>query len=686
MRHTIRSSFLIALMLAGCGGSTPGDQASSTVRGQTTAAPQAVTVSDYQPIVQQLYVAYFGRPADPGGLTNFETQLNTSKASTDIQALNNAYSSDTTIQALVNGFGNSDESKSLYPGDTTSFITAIYWNVLNRAPDADGLNFWVNAVDKNGLTRANASFSIMAGALANQTTQGQADAMLVNKRIQAATAFTAALSTPQLLNAYKGNTAASIARDMLVGISATSDAAAIQTAVNQAVALLLKAANPPSSSEFPAASSSATLTMSCPDGANYQCSGNTVVQTENGVALTSSGVQVLGRSASDLLTPNPTRTGAFGLAASSAGMAEVRLGKDTSGTVSTVALLLKDLGLMWDGKTERPQIIETFRTTQGRTQLGTNGALVFSTLPLRTDLTFYNFATAGVLATQANYANNAYFPRTDLASRCEPAVTSCPTTESDGIRFVPGHWIASDGQNPDATSATRLHEDGDIHAGNGFPNADGTATYLPGGNGFGVPFPGAKGYREIFNWGLHYTNLATWVTQDTVQMGDWGATSDEHNKGRRGLVTFGQVSESASIPQTGTATYSGIFYGWDGSSSPTVDPTVFRGVATITVDFATRRVSVSLANAVTHNAAATHVTTPSYIAAAMGGAGTNIAGYFTGSVSSGAFTGGMSGRFFGPAVSTGTSGTGPEEIGGAMTLRNASTGATMLGGFIARKL
>ncbi|HJV84324.1 MAG TPA: DUF4214 domain-containing protein [Noviherbaspirillum sp.] len=686
MRYAIGGSFLVALLLAGCGGDSPGDLTSSTLKGQTTSVPQAVTVSDYQPIVQQLYVAYFGRPADPGGLTNFAAQLNTLQASTDIQALNTAYGSNTTVQALVNGFGNSDESKSLYPGDTTTFITSIYWNVLHRAPDTEGLNFWINAVDKGGLTRANASFSIMAGALANKTTQGLADGMLINKRIQAATTFTSALSTPDLVNVYKGDNAAAIARDMLAGISASSDAASIQAAVTQAIALLRQAASAPAASEIPAPPAAATLTMSCPDGANTLCSGNSVVRTENGVALTSSGVQVLGHSTSDLLTPNPTKTGAYGLAASSAGMAEVRLAKDTAGTVSTVALLLKDLGLMWDGKTERPQIIETFQKTQGRVQLGTNGAVTVSALPASTDLSFYNYATAGVAATQGNYANNAYFPRTGNPPRCDASITSCPTTESDGIHFVAGHWQSSDGKNPDATSATRLHEDGDIHAGNGLPNADGSPTYLPGGNGFGVPFPGAKGYRQIFNWGLHYANLATWITQDTVQMADWGATTDEHNKNRRGLMTFGQVSEMASVPQSGTATYSGIVYGWDGSSSATVDPTVFRGIATITVDFATRRVNVAFANAVTYNSTGARIDTPSYVAAAMGGAGTNVANYFTASVNIGAFTGGLSGRFFGPAVTGGTTGTGPEEIGGAFTLRNTATGATMLGGFIARKL
>lgn len=685
MRYSLGGSLLIALALAGCGGGTPGEQASSTLKGQTVTVPQAVVVSDYNTVVQELYIAYFGRPADPTGLANFTAQLNNAQLPTDIQSLNAAYSANPTIRALIDGFGNSDESKVLYPGDTTSFITAIYRNVLNRAPDAAGLNFWVTAVDKNGLTRANASVSIMAGALTNQTAQGQIDAMLINRRVAAANNFTSVLTTPDLVNAYKGNTAAGIARDMLAAITGTSDAAAIQSAVNLTMYQLAKAVTAPTTADMPTpVAATSPMTMSCVDGASFQCSGDTVLRTENSVALTSSGVQVHGRSTSDLLVPNPIMTGAFGLAASSVGVAEVRLAKASSGVVTSAALLLKDLGLSWDGKVERPQIIETFRTTQGRTQLGTNGALASSALPPSSDLTFYNYATAGTAATQANYANNAYFPRTGNPSRCVASVASCPTDESAGVQYSAGDWRTG-GREPDVTRASRLHEDGDIHAGDGVPTSSGATTLLPGATGPGVPFPGAKGYRQIFNWGLQYANLATWLTQDTVQMVDWGAAGgDEHNKNRRGLVAFGEVTDTASVPATGTATYSGIVYGWQAGSA-TVDPSVFRGTATITVDFATRRVNLSFTHTATYDAAEAYVSIPSYVPAAIGQTGTTATNYFTASLTTAAFSGGLSGRFFGPVLSNGTGGVGPAEIGGALTLTNTSTGATTLGGFIGRK-
>ncbi|WP_168798625.1 DUF4214 domain-containing protein [Herbaspirillum sp. ST 5-3] len=655
---------------------------SSAFKAETVAVPKAVVADDYQPIVQELYIAYFGRPADPQGLANFAAQLVSTQVSTDIQQLDATYSSNPTIRTLVDSFGNSDESKALYTGDTTSFVTSIYRNILSRTPDAEGLNFWVTAIDNGTLTRAHAAFSMMAGALANQTTQGQIDAALVNRRVQAASSFTSALTTPELKTAYQGNTAAAIARDMLATITNTSDASAIQSGISLTLPLLTQAATAPTAGELPAAVPAATLTMSCIDGPSVQCSGDTVLRTENGVALTGSGVQAHGRSTSDLAVPNLTMTGAFGLAAATAGMAEVRLTKDVSGTVSTTALLLKDLGLSWDGNTERPPIIETFRTAQGHVQLGSNGALASIALPPSTDLSFYNYATTGTAATQANYANNAYFPRTD-PSRCSPGTVPCPTVETAGVRFTAGDW-KSGGNNPDMTNATRLHEDGDIHAGNGVPNADGSATLLPGATGTGVPFPGAKGYREIFNWGLRYANLSTWLTQDTVQMGDWGAIGDEHNKNRRGVVAFGAVTDPAIIPASGSATYSGLVYGWEGGSN-TLDPDVFRGVATITVDFATRRVNISFTKTATYDSANAYVAIPSYVAAAMGTTGTNVANYFKAGVTTTAFTGGLSGRFFGPLVSTGTSGVGPAEIGGALTLTSASTSAAMIGGFIGWK-
>jgi hypothetical protein len=227
---------LMALALTACGG---GGADSAPKSERLLAGSTAVVPADYPTAVQQLYVAYFGRPADGGGLSNFVAQLNALGAPSDIQALTQAYYDNASVRALVDSFGASDESKALYSGDTTSFVNAIYANLLNRTPDDEGRNFWVNAIDHNGLQRGNAALTIMAGALVNTTAQGQLDAIAINNKISVATSFTTAVS----LDTYRGNDAAALARSMLSSVNSTTNITAFQTTVASTIQAIATAAN-----------------------------------------------------------------------------------------------------------------------------------------------------------------------------------------------------------------------------------------------------------------------------------------------------------------------------------------------------------------------------------------------------------------------------------------------------------
>lgn len=440
----------------------------------------------------------------------------------------------------------------------------------------------------------------------------------------------------------------------------------------------LPTGNPPADVPSPAPVT-ASMTMSCLEGAGYQCSGDEIIRRDNGVALTRSGVQVYGRSTSDLVKPIADPTLAFGLAQASGGTAEFRLGKDANGVVSKPALLLKNLGLSWDGTTERPQIVDTFDPTQGRVEIDGSGLIRSLALPDSADIRFYDyrsFPDKPPAGTQAHYANNRYFPRDPSnPPRCANP-TEC-TIETKGIQFKAGNWN-SGGRTPHFSTAVRLHGEGDIHAGNSDkPDANGNPTWHDGGTGFGVPFPGSKGYRGFDNWSYTYGNLGAWVTQDTVLIHEWGG-SDEHTKMRRGIVAFGDVTTPSDVPTTGSASYSGIAYGWHASNS-IEDPSVFWGAATVTVNFATREVIVKVDNAETYSEPATAVPAASFKATTkMGAAGESVANYLTGPVDNGIVKGGISGRYFGPVNGA------PAEIGGAFTL-SASSGQTVIGGFIARK-
>jgi hypothetical protein len=435
----------------------------------------------------------------------------------------------------------------------------------------------------------------------------------------------------------------------------------------QSFSITVAAAPPP-----PAGS----MTMACADGADWQCSGDVIIGTNNGVALTRSGVQVYGRSTSDLQPVNPNVSDATGLAPASGGVAEMRVRKDANAAANSVAVLLSNFSILWDGRSERPTIIETFNPTAGRVSLNSSGALSHAALPPSSDLGYYDYALRGTEATRANYANNRYFPRS-APPRCDPGW--CASAETSGAQFGAGSWRAG-GTDADTALALRYHEDGDIHAGNGLPDANGNPTWLPGGNGFGVPVPGSKGYRTLLLRSYRYANLAGWTTQDTHNIVEWGGVN-EHNKNRKGYVAFGDTTDPVLVPAGGSASYSGVAHGRYAPNG-TADSVEFVATVTLSVNLGTRAVAVTLQGAVRDDGSGTAVPANFSASTTLGGAGN--ANYFSGSASGGSLSGGLGGRLFGP-VAAGGSGTAPAEIGGAFALTNAGTGAIAIGGFIARK-
>ena len=182
-----------------------------------------MAAADYTSLVQSIYVSYFGRPADTFGLANFAAQLDALKAPTTARGLTDAYKTNAALRSLIDSFGTSAESTSLYgssAADTVAFVSAIYTNLLNRAPDFEGLVFWTNAINSGSLTRANASLAIMAGATDNTSAQGLLDAKVVATKVAVATTFTAHIDTGAELAAYSGNAAAAAARGMLAQVTA----------------------------------------------------------------------------------------------------------------------------------------------------------------------------------------------------------------------------------------------------------------------------------------------------------------------------------------------------------------------------------------------------------------------------------------------------------------------------------
>lgn len=194
------------------------------------------TAADYVQVAQQIYVAYFGRPADLFGLDNMTKMLAASGAPTDIAGFKAAYGSNATVKSIIDNFGSSAESKALYTGTDTAFVTAIYQNILNRDPDVPGLAFWVQAIENKTISRAEAATQILAAAV--KVGGNAPDAAIVNNKVAVATNFTKAIDTAAEINGYSGDAAAAQARDMLHNVNGSTKPAEYQATVDATLAAI----------------------------------------------------------------------------------------------------------------------------------------------------------------------------------------------------------------------------------------------------------------------------------------------------------------------------------------------------------------------------------------------------------------------------------------------------------------
>ncbi len=203
-----------------------------------------MAAQDYISVVQQLYVSYFGRPADYYGLQNFSAALDkmgAPKTFADLQAAVQADKAGTTeLSKLVNSFNSSAESVALYGNDSTQigigkFVNAIYQNVLGRDADKAGFDFWVNAITTGVLTKANAAAAITQAAMTNTSDQGKLDALTVSNKLAVATAFTTALDTPAEITSFAGDAAAAAARSLLLGVNSSTNLTAYQANINDTI-------------------------------------------------------------------------------------------------------------------------------------------------------------------------------------------------------------------------------------------------------------------------------------------------------------------------------------------------------------------------------------------------------------------------------------------------------------------
>ena len=174
----------------------------------------------YTDTVQKVYIAYYGRAADPVGLGYWEDQL----------AANNGQ-----LASIMNSFGTSAEATTLFGNLTnTTKVNTLFNQMFGRDADFDGLMYYAGQLTAGTMTAASIAQNILDGASGT-------DATIITNKLAVAKAFTAEIDTASEVVAYAGSTAATSARTLLATVTDTTVTASFDVATS--VASIVTTAN-----------------------------------------------------------------------------------------------------------------------------------------------------------------------------------------------------------------------------------------------------------------------------------------------------------------------------------------------------------------------------------------------------------------------------------------------------------
>ena len=170
-----------------------------------------------------LYVAYFDRAPDPAGLQFWIDQLDNGR----------------DFATISQDFATSTEARDIYPFladptsvSSTAFVTSIYANLFGRAPDQDGLTFWVNVLDSGAVAPGDMVEAIMLGAQDTTVSGGEVirDLTTIENKIDCA------LDWAEQAEAIEGfefdDAAYAAAREALDGVDDSAESVAAAKQVN----------------------------------------------------------------------------------------------------------------------------------------------------------------------------------------------------------------------------------------------------------------------------------------------------------------------------------------------------------------------------------------------------------------------------------------------------------------------
>ena len=154
--------------------------------------------------VQKLYVAYFGRPADPNGMDYWTDALDANSIGmADVSA----------------SFAASQEYRDTYAGlNNRAIVAEVYQNLFGRAGEEAGVNYWTDLMDRGVISIDDVVKDISEAA-------NGSDSVAFNGKVAAASLFTARVDEPDEIAAYTGDAANDISMEFLATITDLGSAA-----------------------------------------------------------------------------------------------------------------------------------------------------------------------------------------------------------------------------------------------------------------------------------------------------------------------------------------------------------------------------------------------------------------------------------------------------------------------------
>jgi S-layer protein len=302
----------------------------------------------YTDTVQQVYIAYYGRAADPVGLASWEDALTTANGN---------------LASIMTSFGTSAEATTLFGSlSNTAKVNALFQQMFGRDADTAGSAYYVAQLDAGTMTAASIALNVSDGATGD-------DATILTNKLAVAKSYTTSVNTAAEISAYAGDAAATTARTLLATVDATTATATFDVATSIAgLVTTAEAATP--------------KTLALTIGADA-LTGGTGNDTFTGVSSTLSSAKTLGTS--DVLD------GAGGTDSLNVTVAASFTGMATAGSVSNI----ENINLTNSGTVARTFDATGVTGATAYTIDATKGLVNLTDLDVTPSITLSNYAKAG---------------------------------------------------------------------------------------------------------------------------------------------------------------------------------------------------------------------------------------------------------------------------------------------------